>query len=262
MVPPPLNRRQLLAASDLAGYASVIGLKAAAGARPALARLRFIRFVKHPWRRPWLLVWPRVTVRLRASESGEAPVLGPWTDQGAYPRGKTVLTHLRWNAENSCYQTVSWNAVWVAEPPPSGLKEALAAASRLFSRADPGAADPTERFSPSESESQAMREAAEVVGVAKVLRVERETPWHPLMATLEFLEVEKGDLGEDEDGPRKIIEVRLRPMLPDGAPMSLWSDQELYRPGETVIANLNWGEGRRSFLQTSRPNGVWPANSQ
>ena len=104
-----------------------------------------------------------------------------------------------------------------------------------------------------------MREAAEVVGVAKVLSVERETPWHPLMATLEFLEVEKGDLGEDEDGPRKIIEVRLRLTRPDGAPLSLWSDQGLYQPGETVIANLNWGEGRKFFLQTSCPNGVWPA---
>ena len=259
MVPPPLNRRQLLQASDLVGYAIAIGLKDASSQRPALARLRFIRFVKRPWRRPWLFVCPRVTVRLRGSQSGGAPVLSPWTDQGAYPRGKTVLTHLRWNAENGYYQTVSWNAVWVAEPPPSALKEALAAASRHFSRADPGAATSTDRIAPSETERQAMREAAEVVGIAKVLRVERETPWHPLMATLEFHEIEKGDLGEDENGPRTIVDIRLRARLPDGTPMSLWSDQELYRPGETVIATLNWGEGGRSFLQTSCPNGVWPA---
>lgn len=259
MVPPPLNRRQLLEASDLAGYATVIGLKDASSQRPALALLRFIRFVKGPWRRPWLFVWPRVSVRLRASESGGAPVLGPWTDQGAYPRGKTVLTHLRWNTESGAYETVSWNAVWVAAPPASTLKKALA---RLFSRSGPGAANPTDGLAPSESEMRAMREAAEVVGVAKILRVERETPWHPLMATLEFLEVEKGDLGEDEDGPRKLIEVRLRLTRPDGAPMSLWSDQDLYRPGETVMANLNWGERGRSFLETSCMNGVWPVDSR
>jgi hypothetical protein len=92
MVPPPLNRRQLREASDLAGYAIVIGLKSSAGSRPALARLRFVSFLERPWRQPWLFFWPRVYVRLRASGSGNAPVLGPWTDQGAYPLGKTVLT--------------------------------------------------------------------------------------------------------------------------------------------------------------------------
>jgi hypothetical protein len=137
MVPPPLNRRQLLDASDLAGYSIVIGLKNAAAQRPALARLRFVSLLKRPLRRPWLFFWPRVDVRLRASERGNAPVLGPW---------------------------------------------------------------------------------------------------------------------------RKIVEVRLRLTRPDGTPMGLWSDQGLYRTGETVMANLNWGEGGRSFLQTSCPNGVWPVD--
>jgi hypothetical protein len=107
-----------------------------------------------------------------------------------------------------------------------------------------------------------MLEAADVVGVAKVLSVERETPWHPLMATLEFLKIEKGDLGEDDRGPRKIVEVRLRLTSADGAPLSLWSDQGLYRTGETVMAHLNWGERGRSFLETSGRNGVWPVDSQ
>ncbi|MGA2638077.1 hypothetical protein [Methylocella sp.] len=260
MVPPPLNRRQLLDASDLAGCAIVIGLKDAAGSRPALARLRFVRLLKRPLRRPWFFFWPRVDVRLRASERGNTPVLGPWSDQGAYPLGETVLTHLRWNAETGYYETVSWNAVWAAGPPPSAFKKALAATLRFLSPVDPGAAKSTDRIAPSATERQAILEGAEVVGVAKVLSVERETPWRPLMATLEFLKIDKGDLGEDEDGPRKIVEVRLRMTRPDGAPMSLWSDQGLYRTGETVMAHLNWDEGGRSFLQTSCANGVWPVD--
>jgi hypothetical protein len=259
MVPRPLDRRELLQASDLAGYAAVIELKDAAGLRPALARLRFVSLLKRPLRRPWFFFWPRVYVRMRASERENAPVLGPWTDQGAYPLGKTVLTHLRWNAETGYYETVSWNAVWTAEPPPSAIKKALAAALRFFSPRDPGAAKSVERIAPSAAERRTMLEAADLVGVAKVLRVERETPWHPLMATLEFLTIEKGDLGDDDQGPRKIAKVRLRLTSADGAPLSLWSDQGLYRTGEIVMAHLNWGERGRSFFQTSCPNGVWPA---
>jgi hypothetical protein len=228
MVAAPLDRAGLLARSDLAGRARVLSL-AQPGARIE-ARLRFVEIVKD--NRPRLLRWPRRTavVRLR---SASALTLGEWTDAGAYPPGRIVTTHLAWNAEAKAYETVWWNAVWPEAPAPA------------FQRVAPLPPPPPDQ-------RRAMAESSDVVAVARVTRVERETPWHPLMAELRLKRIVKAcDRGPPLAEGATCL-VRLREHGP-------WPDKDLFRAGEDVIANLDWNPYGFGFLVTTGAKAVWTA---
>jgi hypothetical protein len=246
MVAAPLNREGLLARSDLAGCARVLSV--ARGAAGAQARLRFLEIVKDD--RPRLSRWlPRtVAVRLRKENPS---TLGEWTDAGAYRPGGIVMTHLVWDEDSNAYRTAWWNAVWPAEAPNSAFQR-LRARLALQSDDGKGQGETGAPPPPAQGVQRAMAEASDLVVVASVTRVERETPAHPLMAELRIARIVKACDSGPPLSEGALCLVRLREYGP-------WSDKELFRAGETVVANLDWNRSGFGFLVTTSAKSVWRA---
>lgn len=114
---PSLSSEELIAQADLAGRARVVAVKTAAdGTRTA--KLQFATLVKGkiPSRVPLLrrlvgakIISVKMRSRLRGPQGETLP--GEWSDP--YRAGDFVMTHLRWDAEEKAYTTISWNAVWL-----------------------------------------------------------------------------------------------------------------------------------------------------
>jgi hypothetical protein len=107
MVARPMTSRELLDGADLAGIARVVSVSR------GQAHLRFSKLLKGRPRGSDFLhrlgLSRNAIVSLRSPI--DEPVLGPWTDAGAYVPGEHVKTHLIWDPERQVYETMWWNAV-------------------------------------------------------------------------------------------------------------------------------------------------------
>jgi hypothetical protein len=247
MVAAPLDREELLARSDLAGRARVLSVTQSGAGR--MARLRFLELAKDD--RPRLLHWlPRTAVvRLRGETTG---ALGEWSDGGGYPPGKIVMTHLAWDSALEAYVTVWWNAVWLAEAPSSTFQRVRARLASWLG-VGRGQAEVCAPPPPSLDVQRTLAEVSDVVVAARVIRVARETPVHPLMAELRIARVMKAcDRGPPLTEGASCL-VRLHEYGP-------WSDKDFFRAGEDVIANLDWNSYGFGFLVTTSSEAVWRAD--
>jgi hypothetical protein len=113
MVATPLSLERLLAAADLAGYAEVMSV------RNGRAELHFTRVLKGRPKGSRILhrlgLSRAATVRVRRQTG--SPVLGAWSDEGAYQPGFKLLVHLSWDEGAAAYETCWWNGVSVIETP-------------------------------------------------------------------------------------------------------------------------------------------------
>ena len=118
VLPPALSREELLERADLAGQVRIMKIIWAPDkTSPHLARLRLEKIIKGTPRYRFPLL-----ARLRLSRTIEVKMRrikrdyagrkmpGEWSD--GYRVGDRVMTHLFWDAENSGYRTLWWNAVW------------------------------------------------------------------------------------------------------------------------------------------------------
>jgi hypothetical protein len=107
----PLAPEELLARSDLAGYARVVSV------RSGSARIRFSRILKgRPKGDEFLskIGLSRTATVLLRPKMGRS-LADPRTDNDAYIPDAQILTHLKWNRLLRVYETLWWNAVSVVD---------------------------------------------------------------------------------------------------------------------------------------------------